>query len=191
MLLFSVCSSYFQKIFKIFKKGTGWYRALPNPITVANLGSQRLKAPRHHRSVGGNPQQEVYHPFRACHSSASSALSSAFSTLFSISPQWRSAISATLIQSQPTRQSRQDTTPTAILSPLITYTVPPCLFSSTLSIFSLLPSLSSPSVSPFLWLPLFYFPCSLFLPPPPIYFPLLALALPSPFLREESSPSTR
>lgn len=37
--------------------------------------------------------------------------------------QWRSAISTTLIQSQPTCQSRQDTTPTAILSPLITYTV--------------------------------------------------------------------
>lgn len=36
--------------------------------------------------------------------------------------QWRSAISATLTQSQPACRSRRDATPTAIPSPLITWT---------------------------------------------------------------------
>lgn len=78
-----------------------------------------------------------------------------FLSLFHLA-QWRSAISTTLIQTQPACQSRQDTTPAAILSPLITYTVSPCLFFSTFSIFSSLSlspsfylfSLHSPSPFP-------------------------------------------
>lgn len=112
------------------------------------------------------PQQEVYHPFRACHFSAPFYLVLClFHSLFHLA-QWRSAISTTLIQSQPACQSRQDTTPTAIPSPLITYTGSPCLFFSTFSIFSsLTPSFFSHSPIPllhffshFLWLPHFYFP---------------------------------
>lgn len=136
-------------------------------------------------SVGGNSQQEVYHPFRACRSSAPSTLSSAFSSLFSISAQWRSAISTTLIQSQPACQSRQDTTPTAILSPLITYTVSPRLFSSTFSIFFLRASISSPSLSLFSLSPLSFPSLSihlLFCGSPHFYLPL------SHSLRFSSSP---
>lgn len=60
---------------------------------------------------------------------------------FSLSPfhlaQWPATISTTLIQSEPARQSRQDTTPTAVLSPLITYILSLLAFSPQLSLFSL------------------------------------------------------
>lgn len=186
--IFSIWNSYFQKIFKNFK-ATAWYWALPHPITVANSVSQQLHTPRHHRSVGGNPQQEVYHPFRACHSSARSTLSSAFSSSFFHLAQWRSAISTALLQSQPACQYRQDTTPTAIPSPLITYTLyilfslllflsvsfllfplpPPLFFPFPSSITCL--SISFSVAPPFLFptLSFYSYPLSAF----PIYFPLL------------------
>lgn len=82
------------------------------------------------------PQQEAYYPFRACRSSAPFYLVLClFCSLFHLA-QWRSSISTTLIQSQPACQSRRDTTPTTIPSPLITNTMSPSLFSSTFFIFS-------------------------------------------------------
>lgn len=95
-----------------------------------------------------------------------------FLSLFHLA-QWRSAISTTLIQSQPACQSRQDTTPTAILSPLITYTLCLLAFSPLLSLFSPLPfhpSISSSSIS-FLSIPLLYFLS--YSVAPPFLFPAL------------------
>lgn len=123
-------------------------RHFSHPITVANLLSQQLPTARHHRSVGGKPLSGrcIIPSERAISPLLPSLLPAFSSPLFHLA-QWRSAISTTLIQSQPACQSRQDTTPTAIPSPLITQTGSHSpLFAKTVSNFS---SLSpSPFSSP-------------------------------------------
>lgn len=111
---------------------------------------------RHHRSVGGKPLSGrcIIPSERAISTLLPSLLPAFSSPLFHLA-QRRSAISTTLIQSQPACQSRQDTTPTAIPSPLITQTGSHSpLFAKTVSNFSSLSHLPlSPlrhSLSPFL-----------------------------------------
>lgn len=193
----SVWNSYFQKIFQNFK-ATAWYWALLHPITVANsvcTAAAHTKTPQvcwWKPSAGGvSSLQSV--PFLG----SFYLVLCLFLSLFHLA-QWRSAISTTLIQSQPACQSRQDTTPTAILSPLITYTLCLLAFSLLLSPFSPLSlpfplsplppphfspfpfSISWLCPSPFLRLPHFYFPLSLF---------LLSLLSPSIFPSCSLSPS--
>lgn len=181
-------------------------RHFSHPITVANLLSQQLPTARHHRSVGGKPLSGrcIIPSERAISPLLPSLLPAFSSPLFHLA-QWRSAISTTLIQSQPACQSRQDTTPTAIPSPLITQTGSHSpLFAKTVSNFSSL-SPSPFSCPPFAFaisalafceLPPFLFPFPspfsphLLSPLPFLYFPL-SLALCLFYLREESSPSTR
>lgn len=164
-----------------------------HPFTVANWLSQQLHTPRHllcwRKAFSRRciiPSDRTV-PLLLLPCPLPCALS-----LFHLT-QWRSTISTTLIPSQPACQSRQDTTPTGTLSPLITYALSSCFFSSLFFPSALHPSPFPPSplsVHPFFCGCLISLSCSLSFVPHLSLLSSSAVSL-SPFLREESNPSTR